>query len=164
VVVDATECEIQRPTLWSTQREFYSGKAQMHSVKYEVGVQRHSGKIVWLNGPFQGTIHDMLVFWLGRLYSYLLPGEMLMCDSAYLTHYLTCVYTACKGVTEQWQAIVNYLVGSPRIVVEHAMSRLKAFKFTQQPWRHDLRLHEVAFKAMANILNVELLYHPVHQT
>src|SRR4051812_31917762 len=84
LVLDATECEIQRPSDYVTQKRFYSGKSKMHSVKYELGVQIVSGLICWLAGGCPGSVHDYTVTKNNGLLSCLLPGELVLADKGYV--------------------------------------------------------------------------------
>jgi hypothetical protein len=86
IIVDGTECRIQRPN-GSVQRVFYSGKKKCHTIKYEIGVRITDGKLLWINGPYPGKTHDKTMLEGGDLCSYLLPGETLLGDKGYQGHH-----------------------------------------------------------------------------
>ena len=67
LIVDGTECRIQRPSMDSVQRLFYSGKKKCHTIKYEVAVNKANGHFCWVNGPFPGSVHDITMLRLGGL-------------------------------------------------------------------------------------------------
>ena len=58
-IVDVTECPIERPFL--NEWEFFSGKKRRHTLKYEIAVHIQTGRIVWIAGPFRGSVHDLTV-------------------------------------------------------------------------------------------------------
>ena len=60
MIVDSTECPIQRPCK-VLQEIFYSGKKKKHTLKYEIGVSIQTGLIVWIGGGMTGSTHDLTI-------------------------------------------------------------------------------------------------------
>ncbi len=61
MTLDVTECFIERPLNNIIQRLYYSGKTRKHTIKYEIGIQLQTGKIVWLSGGVPGSVHDLTI-------------------------------------------------------------------------------------------------------
>ena len=56
-VVDATECYIERPM--ENQREVYSGYKKRHTYKYTIVCIRSKKVIIFVDGPYNGPMHDI---------------------------------------------------------------------------------------------------------
>lgn len=161
LILDGTECLIERPIDNLIQRQYYSGKKRKHTIKYEVGVQLQSGKIVWLAGGVPGSVHDFTLYQICGLRQYLLPGEMILADKGYIGD--TQIIHPFKPTISDEEKEFNSAISSIREIVEHTIGRIKNFNFTQQKWRHDLKLHPIAFKVICNVLNIEFEFNPVHK-
>ena len=57
--LDGLVCLIQRPLDNLKQCHYYSGKSRKHCIKYELGTQLFSGRIVWMSGGIPGSVHDL---------------------------------------------------------------------------------------------------------
>jgi hypothetical protein len=62
--VDCTDCKI-----WEVKHHtfpvdvgYFTKKHQHAGLKYEVALAVFHDSIVWVNGPFRGTAHDITVF------------------------------------------------------------------------------------------------------
>ena len=62
VVVDATECPIQRPLEPWIESSTYSGYKKRHTLKYEVAVTEETGTPVHVKGPYPGPTADVTIF------------------------------------------------------------------------------------------------------
>jgi hypothetical protein len=159
MTVDATDCPVERPSDYNLQRQYYSGKSKKHCIKYEVGIQIQTGKLVWLAGGTPGSVHDLTISRASGLSSHLLHGEFVLADKAYIGE--DCFLTPFKPVTNEQELEFNSAISSLRETVEHTIGRIKVFGFTQQKWRHSLDLHPIAFKVICNALNIEFETKPV---
>jgi hypothetical protein len=101
MVVDATECPIERPKEKEEQEFFYSGKKKKHTIKYEVAfilsfpqcflpqstvqvaVRVSDGLIVWISDPAPGKAHDLTIYRHYGLKTLLEPGERVLGDKGY---------------------------------------------------------------------------------
>ncbi len=61
------------------------------------------------------------------------------------------------------KAQINNIIYSEKILVENTIERIKIFHLAKTEWRHDLELHPIAMKALINILNVDLQFHPLRK-
>ena len=80
ISVDGTDCPVFEPYPFS--KSMYSHKLNGPEVKYEVAVCLKTGKIVWINGPFEGSKNDGTIFREG-LSTRLLPCEAVEVDQGY---------------------------------------------------------------------------------
>ncbi len=161
MALDGTECWIERPLDNVIQRQYYSGKKRKHTIKYEIGVQIQTGKIVWLAGGVPGSVHDITLYRACGLKCNLLPGELILADKGYIGDNIM-IHPFRPARTEEEQQF-NAAISSLRQIVEHTYNRIKIFNFTQQKWRHDLNLHPMAFKVIVHSLNIEFDLHPVRK-
>jgi hypothetical protein len=161
MALDGTECWIERPLDNTVQKHYYSGKKRKHTIKYEIGVQLQSGKIVWLAGGVPGSVHDITLYRSCGLRSYLLPGEMILADKGYIGDDI--IITPFRPARSEEEKEFNSAISSLRQIVEHTYHRIKIFNFTQHKWRHHLDLHPMAFKVICHTLNIEFETHPVRK-
>src|SRR5689334_19892789 len=118
MALDTTECPIQKPLDYNIQKEYYSGKAGTHTIKYEVGTEIHSGQFIWIYGHVPGSIHDIQIARASGILNLLLEGEFIMADKAYIgeSQFITAVK---KPKTEQ-EKQYNSLIYSMRAIVENS--------------------------------------------
>ena len=84
VVVDVTECPVERPSDSDLQKYLYSGRYHQHSIKYEVGVEITSGLFVWFHGGYPGSWSDIKIIRSSGLLDQLGPNELVLADKIYL--------------------------------------------------------------------------------
>ena len=58
-VIDVTECPIDKPN--NEDWVYYSKKKGYHTLKYEIVVSMNPKIILWVNGSFAGSIHDLTI-------------------------------------------------------------------------------------------------------
>lgn len=151
---DATEQPIQRPSGKGEQKRFYSGKKKRHTIKHQVVVNRR-GKILSVSPAHPGTVHDKKVYDRARVHSP--PGTTRKGDLGYLGTSLLIPHKKPRGgsLTEEQKA-ENRQHASERIVVEHAIGKMKVFKIASERFRNPLKSHTSIFKNIAGLYN--LLY------
>jgi len=160
MIIDATDCPIQRSSNKQIQRIYYSGYKKRHLVKYEVGVQIDAGFFVWIAGPAPGSVPDIELTRRSGLLQQLLPGEYYLADKAYQGENLS--WTPIKKPHgDEWK--YNSALSSIRETVEHANARLKFLNIFVYPFRQDVELHPKCFFLCCNLINIDLVYHPLHR-
>ena len=159
MVVDVTECPLQRPSNFYFQREVYSGRTHQHSLKYEVGVELTTGLYVWFQGAYPGSWNDLTIARSSGLLTKLKPGELLLADKIYVGE--PQIITPFKEPKSEIEEKINSILYSHRIIVENSLSRIKTFNCTQQKWRHSPFFHSKVFKVLINILNIDLYFGPL---
>jgi hypothetical protein len=161
MALDVTECPIQKPLDYHVQEALYSGKAGMHTLKYEIGSELNTGLIVWFHGSYLGSIHDLSISRLSKITQYLKSGEVIMADKAYIgePHFITPFKKPVTLGEIRWNSVIY----QKRIIVENSLRRIKIFGFTQREWRHSLELHAITMKALVNILNIDIKFRPIRK-
>ena len=161
MVVDVTECNIQKPLDYEIQRVLFSGRSHQHCLKYEVAVEITTGLFVWFHGARPGSWNDLTIIRRSGLLDLLESKELLLADKIYQGE--PQIITAFKSPTTQLERGINSIFYSHRIIVENSIGRIKTFQFTQQEWRHSLDLHPKAFKVLVQILNIDLQFRPIRK-
>jgi len=154
LIIDTTECSIQRNRNKDIQRIFFSGKKKKHTIKYEIGVNIINGFIHWIWGPVPGTIHDFKIVELSGIVESLEENERILGDKAYVGN--DCIITPLKKPQTEIEFAFNSVINRWREKVEHTIGRLKAFNCLTVPWRHDISLHSIVFNVISQIVNIEL--------
>lgn len=151
VSIDGTDFEIVEPVN-PRDKSWYSYKFNAAAVKYEVAVCITTGCIVWINGPFKGSVNDNSIAW-GNIVSRLDPGERIVADSGYHN----------KGDRPE----VFYTKRGDRSIRDRQMSvvrsrhetvnrRFKEFKAMQSVFRHDVKKHQMVMYAIAILVQVKI--------
>jgi len=155
-IVDVTECPIERPFL--NEWEFFSGKKRRHTLKYEIAVHIQTGRIVWIAGPFRGSVHDLTIARNGFIHN-LFHNEQVLGDKAYVgdPRFIAPFRPACTTAQEHF----NYIVSCKRLLVEQVIKRIKHFHAVCHEWRQSLPLHGIVFKVIANIVVMSLFIEPI---
>jgi len=92
MVVDGTDCPIDKPSSSKEDRLLYfSGRSKdnqysKYNVKYTIGVQIGTGKIVLVVGPTPGSVHDITALREGEKVLYIIshdPYELILGDKGY---------------------------------------------------------------------------------
>jgi len=83
LVLDGTECPINHPKA-SVQGAYYTGKSKTHCIKYEVGVNSHTGRLVWVGGPVPGSVHNLTITRVFGLLHMLVFREFILADKGYI--------------------------------------------------------------------------------
>jgi len=159
VIVDTFEQRVQRPK--RRQRAYYSGKKKAHTLKSQVAVDEESGRFADIADSRPGPWADLKVLKRSGLRRRLPPGVGVLGDLAFV------------GVAE-WHpqglgaaprrkprgrprppedVRYNRAFARRRIVVEHAIGRLRRYQALTQPDRHHRRLHTARVRAAAGLVN-----------
>lgn len=157
VVIDVTETPVERPQ--KKQRRFYSGKRKRHTLKSEVVLDWHSGRIL-TTGNAPGRCHDRR---LRRQSKSRLPQEVYaVVDSGYQglqhEHRLTALpFKATKRrPLDKAKRALNQALARLRITVEHVIRRLKVFWILARPYRNRRRRFGLRLNLIAGLCNFEL--------
>lgn len=156
IIIDATECSIQRPCK-TLQQIFYSGKKKQHTLKYEIGVSTHTGLIVWIGGGVAGSTHDLTIAKNELLEVH--SDRIFIGDKGYVGHER--ILTPFKTPKNQSEELWNSIIGKLRISVEHVFGRIKVFHCLNVPWRHNILYHPIVFYVIANFVNFDLIFYPI---
>lgn len=130
-LVDVTECTIQRFKDYERQKEYYSRKKKMHTIKAQIIMNEKNKKIVSVCFD-KGSVHDFKIF---KNTSKELPECLhFIADSGYqgiLNYFENSITPKKKSklnpLTDEDKEL-NKLISSIRISVEHINCQLKIFR------------------------------------
>jgi DDE superfamily endonuclease len=155
MTVDGIDCPIQEPSPFSSV--WYSHKLNGAGLWYEVGICIQTGRIVWINGPYQpGPWPDLRIF-RHRLMRTLVPNEWIVANKGYTEGLNFVIY---KGVGPDWY---QTMVATALARHEAINSVFKRFKVLSTHYRHGPECHELTFAAIACMTNVYLEHYPAFE-
>lgn len=157
VIIDSFEQRTQRPK--RRQRAYYSGKKKAHTLKSQVAVDEHSGRLVDVSDSVPGRWADIKLLRRSRLMRRLPPGVGGLGDLGYTGIRDVHPSGACprRKPRGKPRPVVdvkyNRAFSRRRIVVEHAIGRLRRFRAVTDVNRHPRRGHAVRVRAIAGLVN-----------
>ena len=172
VAVDSTEQPRQRPGKKRVRKRYYSGKSKRFTIKTGIVVSK-SGRVLHVSGGYPGPINDKRLYETEKLPA-LIPRETRQfldlgykgLDADHPGHDLRLPYKrhspGCQGRGQtgppltRGQKQANGLRRRRRVVVEHALARIKTFKIASAPWRGRVERHNPVFRAVAALNNFRL--------
>jgi len=172
MIVDGTDCPIDTPFASKEERlRFYCGRNKdntnsRYNLKYTIGVQVATGRIVAVLGPEPGSVHDITALRNSELIAIILswdPYEVVLADKGYIGEpiFLT-PYKATGGLSTQLTAF-NEVLSSVRQIVECTIHRVKIFGVLGRcgRFRCSREQHKPVFNVCAQITNISLERSPV---
>jgi hypothetical protein len=157
VVIDSFEQRTQRPK--RRQRAYYSGKKKAHTLKSQVAVDEHSGRIVDVSDSVPGRWADIKLLKRSRLMKRLPDGVGGIGDLGYTGIQDVHPSGACprrkpRGKPRPAEDVrYNRAFSRRRIVVEHGIGRLRRFRAAAHVNRHRRQGHAVRVRAIAGLVN-----------
>src|SRR3954470_15575430 len=159
VVIDTFEQRTHRPR--RRQRAYYSGKKKAHTLKSRVGVDEESGRVVDVSDSVPGPWADIKLLKTSRLLRRLPAGVGGIGDLAYVG--IADLHPAGLGAAPRRKPRgkgrppedrrYNRAFSRRRIVVEHAIGRLRRFRAVAHVNRHRRKAHAVRVRAIAGLVN-----------
>lgn len=159
VVIDSFEQRTHRPR--RRQRAYYSGKKKAHTLKSQVGVDEESGRFVDVSDSVPGPWADMKLLKKSRLLKRLPKGVGGIGDLGYVG--IGDLHPEGLGASPRRKPRgkerppedrkYNRAFGRRRIVVEHAIGRLRRFRAVAHVNRHGRKGHAARVRAIAGLVN-----------
>jgi hypothetical protein len=157
VVIDSFEQRTQRPK--RRQRAYYSGKKKAHTLKSQVAVDEESGRFVDVSDSVPGRWADIKLLKRSRLMKRLPAGVGGIGDLGYVGIGDLHASGACprrkpRGKPRPKRDVkYNRAFSRRRIVVEHALARLRRFRAVTDVNRHRRKGHAMRVRASAGLVN-----------
>jgi hypothetical protein len=157
VVIDSFEQRTQRPK--RRQRAYYSGKKKAHTLKTQVAVDEESGRFVDVSDSVPGRWADIKLLERSRLLRRLPEGVGGIGDLGYtgireLHPRGACPRRKPRGKPRPPGDVrYNRAFSRRRIVVEHALARLRRFRAVTDVNRHRRQGHAARVRAVAGLVN-----------
>lgn len=160
LLVDVTECTVQRPKDNEIQKEYYSGKKKKHTIKIQIIIEENSKKIVFVAFD-KGHAHDFKIF--KESMKDLNPLAKFLADSGYqgildmFQNSLTPKKKSKNNPLSEKDKELNHLISSNRIPIEHVNRQLKIFRILSERYRN--RRDTFHFRALfvCSIYNLDLI-------
>lgn len=159
VVIDTFEQRTHRPK--RRQRAYYSGKKKAHTLKSQVGVDEETGRVVDVADSVPGRWADIKVLKKSRLLNRLPKGVGGIGDLAYVG--IGDLHPDGLGAAPRRKPRgkerpaedrrYNRAFSRRRIVVEHAIGRLRRFRAVAHVNRHRRKGHAARVRAIAGLVN-----------
>lgn len=157
LLVDVTEREVVRDVDKDNQKEFYSGKKKLHTMK-NLAISDQRGYIEFISSSFMGSVHDKVIWDQMEIK---LRDHNLLADLGFVGIEKDCPNAILpfkkppRGELTHLQKQINKAIGSARVRVEHAFSgvkrlknirnkiRLRAYQVRDQVFRIAVGLHNL---------------------
>src|SRR5262245_13117099 len=159
VVIDSFEQRTQRPK--RRQRAYYSGKKKAHTLKSQVAVDEEDGRFVDVSESGPGPTADITLLRRSRLLGRLPRGVGGIGDLAYVG--IEGLHPRGLGASPRRKPRgkdrpladrrYNRAFSRRRIVVEHAIGRLRRFAAVSHVNRHGRKGHAARVRAIAGLVN-----------
>lgn len=159
VVIDTFEQKVQRPQ--RRQRAYYSGKKKAHTLKSQVAVDEETGRVVDVAESAPGPRADVEVLKRSGVLRRLPRGLGALGDLAYVG--IAGLHPEGLGAAPRRKPRgkprpdedrrYNRAFARRRIVVEHAIGRLRRYQALSQADRHHRRGHTARVRAVAGLVN-----------
>lgn len=157
VVIDSFEQRTQRPK--RRQRAYYSGEKKAHTLKSQVAVDEESGRFVDVSDSVPGRWADITLLKRSRLMKRLPSGVGGLGDLGYAGIRELHASGACPRRKPRGKprppgdVAYNRAFSRRRIVVEHALARLRRFRAVTDVNRHRRKGHGARVRAIAGLVN-----------
>ena len=130
LLVDVTERQVPRCLDHACQKETYSGKKKLHTIK-NLAITAHNGHILYISPSYEGSIHDKTI-WDGTAVGHtalnmLFDLGFLGVDKAYPNAVLPYKKPKNRELTEL-QKDINRAISKLRVGIEHTFASVKRLK------------------------------------
>jgi hypothetical protein len=154
VIIDSFESPVRRPSLQEQQKRVYSGKKKRHTLKTQLATDQ-DGEILTLEAGHRGPQADLKLYEAAPLPEPL-ADKPRMGDKGYHSQEhpeLTTPHKKPRGgaLTEEQKA-ENKEIARQRIVVEHAIRRIKGFRILRDDYRLALGLFPMIASAVVGLI------------
>jgi len=162
--IDSTEQQIPRPIDNKRRKIFYSGKKKRHTVKTQVMVSKN-GTIIHKVGYKKGRQHDYDIY---KKNHPITPKEVVnVFDLGYLgvekeyPNQLSSLPNRKKRSMKLSQEELEYNKSHSkiRIVIEHAICRLKKYNILADVFRNKLRKYSKVSDIVSGLINYRIMNH-----
>lgn len=161
VIVDATEQPINRPQHKTKRKNRYSGKKKRHTRKTQLTILAN-GLIVHLSKSVGGRTHDLTLFHRSGVEPLLPDDWQVAVDKGYIgivKHYPKRAVAIPKKPSKHHpltgsEKRRNRRLAKRRIVVEHAISRVKKYQVMGSKYRHREKEYDQVSRTVCGLTNL----------
>lgn len=154
VVIDATECPVERPQ--KKQRKWYSGKKKRHKQKAQVVADKETGKIICTSFE-KGRRHDFKLFKGSKVHLH--PQTEALADTGYQglqkIHFNTTMpkKRSKKNPLTKDDKIQNQDIARRRVIAENVIGSIKRFKIIADKYRNRRKRFALRFNLITAFHN-----------
>ena len=164
LLVDVTERQVVRDVDPDNQKEFYSGKKKLHTMK-NLAITDQDGYIEFISESYMGSVHDKVIWDQIQIE---MKDHNLLADLGFVgiekgrpNAILPFKKSPGKELTAL-QKQINKAIGSARIRVEHAFSGVKRLKIIRNKIRlKTYQVRDQVFKIAAALHNLRVSYRAI---
>lgn len=164
VVIDTFEQRVQRPQERAEADTYYSGKKKMHTLKSQVAVDEHSGRLCDVPESVRGPTADLAVLAQSQLLARLPAGVGGLGDLGYVgigplhpQGLGACPRRKPRGQPRPPEDVAyNTAFSRRRIVVEHTIRRVRCYAAVSVPDRHHRQHHTARVRAIGGLVNRQI--------
>lgn len=165
VVIDSFEQRVQRPKDKNEADSYYSGKKKQHTLKSQVAVDEHTGRIVDTSPSVRGPTADLKLLEQSGLLERLPEGVGGIGDLAYVgieklhPHGLAASpRRKPRGQPRPPEDVLyNTAFSQRRIIVENTIGRMRRYQSITQTDRNHRQFHAARVTAIAGLVNRQLI-------
>lgn len=159
LLVDVTERQIPRAADYENQKEAYSGKKKLHTLK-NLAICDENGKLLFISESEYGSVHDKTIW---DSINFKFKDRNLLADLGFLgidkdhPNAILPYKKPKKGDLTQLQKKINQKISAIRVRIEHAFSGMKRLKIIRNKIR--LQTYEVrdqVFRIAAALHNLRV--------
>lgn len=153
ITVDGVHCRVQEPQhpTKSKDQTCYSHKFKQSGLNYELGLSVFDDSLVWMNGPFKASRHDITVFRNAGLQERIPAGHRVIGDRGYIGEPAVISTTNAHD-----PAALRKFKSRARARHESFNGRIKNFKSLDERFRHGVTKHKVVFEAICVICQYQM--------
>jgi hypothetical protein len=155
ISVDGVHCRVQEVRT-DPGAKWYSHKFNAAAVSYELGIAIRSNRLVWVNGPFPASRHDVATFRSGEnpdsgLKAMIPDGKRAIGDSGYKGEPAKVAITRSGDSRE-----VKKFKGRVKSRHETFNARLKSFTVLDVAFRHGFAQHKKVFETVCICIQYDI--------
>jgi len=159
--VDGTHCRISEPRN-DPDKGWQSHKNKKPGLAYEIALSIYEDKLIWINGPFKASVHDLAIFQdPGGLEEKIPNGKRVIADNAYSASAVTSTKNpldsrAVKQLKKRARArheIFNKRIKDFKILSDRFRSTRGSAKYG---FKDQLEKHECVFKACCVLVQYDV--------
>jgi hypothetical protein len=154
VIIDSFETSVRRPSKNELQKRIYSGKKKRHTLKTQI-VADQDGEILTISAGHRGPQADIKIYEQESLPA-AIANQPRIGDKGYASKDHPEIKTPTKkpkgGELTAEQKEENKVISSQRVVVEHAIRRVKGFRIMRDDYRLALGLFPMVASVVVGLI------------
>ena len=153
LTVDGVHCRVHEPKhpTQSKDKSYYSHKFEQSGLNYELGMSVFENKLVWMNGPFKASRHDITIYRKAGLQNMIPEGYRVVADRGYVGE-----PTQICTPNSHDPAELRKFKSRARAGHETFNAHIKNFRCPEERFRHGVNNHKTVFEALCIICQYQL--------